>query len=312
MFRKKRQPAPFFRQPGAPFNPATGDHATLGQYPGKGTTLALFQVIGDDPADPTTQDTHDNYVVCRGYEADNDPTFRFLHDPYTAPATTPINVAKPYSVRGTFPYEQGQVIVAARIRGKLGFNPGKAETTVGQPADLDEETVLLTDDDDVGIAWMDIGTSPPPVPSYFHSVEGGFGNVAGTMLDCTWGLPPDVSGDFSWTDPELTWNGAEGAKATLELNCRMATSGTPTASEWFTVAMVSDFPAGYPAALGDEHIVFAIKNGDTTLLQPLAFHRRIVLHQGTKYRVRAQRILGSTGTITMDITRVYWSLHVYD
>jgi hypothetical protein len=45
------------------------------------------------------------------------------------------------------------VIVAARIKGRLGFNPGKG-VTVGQPADLDEEISLLTDDDDVGIAWM--------------------------------------------------------------------------------------------------------------------------------------------------------------
>ena len=150
MFRKKRQPAPFFNMPGAPFNPTTGERAPLGAYPVRGTTLALFQVIEED--------THDNYVVCRGHEADSDQEFRYLHDPYTVPTTTPINVAKPYSVRGTNPYEIGQVIVAARIKGKLGYNPGKA-VTVGQPADLDEEISLLNDDDSVGIAWMDI--TPP-------------------------------------------------------------------------------------------------------------------------------------------------------
>lgn len=151
MFRKRRIPAPNFRTPSQPFNPITGKNASLEQIPGKGTTLAMFQVIEDD--------THDNYVVCRGYEADNDPDFRYLHDPYTVPATTPINVAKPYSVRGTFPYELGQVIVAARIKGRLGYNQGKG-VTVGQPADLDEEIALLLDDDDVSIAWMDVGTSP--------------------------------------------------------------------------------------------------------------------------------------------------------
>lgn len=142
--------------PGAPFNPTTGEHAHLGPFPARGTTLGLFQVIGDDPTDPDTADTHDNYVVCRGYESESDPEHQFLHDPYTAESTTPIMVAKPYGVRGTFPYEQGQVIVAARIRNKLGYNAGKAKTTVGQPEDLDEEVVLLTDDDGVGISWLDI------------------------------------------------------------------------------------------------------------------------------------------------------------
>lgn len=159
MLRKKRQVAPNFRMPGAPFNPATGQHAALTPFPAKGTTLGFFQVIGDDPADPDTADTHDNYVVCRGYESESDPEHQFLHDPYTHDTTTPINVAKPYGVRGTFPYVQGQVIVAARIRNKLGYNAGKAVTTVGQPEDLDELIGLLTDDAGVGIAWLDIGTS---------------------------------------------------------------------------------------------------------------------------------------------------------
>src|SRR5678815_1342131 len=124
MFRKPYKPAPYFGMPGAPFNPLTGERAPLDRPPTKGTVLSLFQVVEDD--------THDNYVVCRGYEAEEDPEFRYLHDPYTVPTTTPINVAKPYSVRGTFPYEQGQVILAARVKGKLGYNPGKA-VTVGQP-----------------------------------------------------------------------------------------------------------------------------------------------------------------------------------
>lgn len=161
--------------PGAPFNPTTGEHAPLSPFPARGTTLGLFQVIGDDPTDPDTADTHDNYVVCRGYESESDPEHQFLHDPYTAESTTPIMVAKPYGVRGTFPYEQGQVIVAARIRNKLGYNAGKAETTVGQPEDLDEEVVLLTDDDDVGISWLDVGT--PSEPDYDIGLGTWVGNI---------------------------------------------------------------------------------------------------------------------------------------
>jgi len=155
--------------PGAPFNPATGERAPLGAYPGRGTTLALFQVVGDDPQDPATADTHDNYVVCRGYEADFDPNFRYLHDPYTKPDTTPINVAKPYSARGTFPYTQGQVIVAARIKNRLGYNAAKATApTVGQPEDLEDELELLLDDDDKGIAWLDISTPQPVAYDVAH------------------------------------------------------------------------------------------------------------------------------------------------
>lgn len=162
MFRKRRQPAPNFRMPGAPFNPVTGQRAQMNPEPTPGTILATFQVIGNDPDDAATQDTHANYVVCRGYEPQTDPFFRYLHDPYTKPDTTPINVAKPYAIRGTYPYKQGQVIVAARILTRLGVNQGKAVTTVGHPADLDEETELLLDDDDVAIAWLDISVSSPP------------------------------------------------------------------------------------------------------------------------------------------------------
>ena len=82
MFRKRRQPAPFFRMPGAPFNPATGQRAPLGRYPIKETLLSIFQVIGDDPNDSTTEDTHENYIVCRGFDPSVDPSFRFLHDPF--------------------------------------------------------------------------------------------------------------------------------------------------------------------------------------------------------------------------------------
>ncbi len=163
MFRKKRQPAPYFRMPGDPFNPVTGQRAQTGLPQTPGTILATFQVIGDDPEDETTEDTHDNYVVCRGFEPQIDPFFRYLHDPKTKPDTKSIKVAKPYDVRGTHPYRQGQVIVAARIATRLGFNQGKSKTTVGFPEDLDEEIEILKDDDDVAIAWLDIVTVPQGV-----------------------------------------------------------------------------------------------------------------------------------------------------
>lgn len=149
--------------PGAPFNPVTGQRAQMGSPPSPGTILSMFQVIGDTPSDATTEDTHENYVVCRGFEPDIDPFFRYLHDPYTKPETKSIKVAKPYAVRGTYPYKRSQVIVAARIRTRLGDNQGKAHTSVGYPENLDEETDLLFDDDNVAIAWLDITTVPQGV-----------------------------------------------------------------------------------------------------------------------------------------------------
>jgi hypothetical protein len=162
MFRKKRQPAPFFKMPGAPYNPATGERAPLGRYETTGTLLATFQVIGDDPADPDQADNHSDYIVCRGFEPTADPRFRYLRDPASAGDSQPINVAKPYSLRGTFPYKRGHVLVAARIRTRLGENQGVASQYIGQPEDLEETIGLLRDDNDVAIAWLDISCLPRP------------------------------------------------------------------------------------------------------------------------------------------------------
>lgn len=169
MFRKRRIPAPHFGIPGAPFNPVTGQRAQMNPQATPGTILATFQVIGDDPDDEATQDTHENYVVCRGFEPQIDPFFRYLHDPKTKPDTTSIKVAKPYAVRGTYPYKQGQILVAARILTRLGANQGKAVTSVGHPADLDEQAELLLDDDDVAIAWLDISTAPKPGVKFLNN-----------------------------------------------------------------------------------------------------------------------------------------------
>ncbi len=206
MFRKKRQPAPNFRMPGAPFNPVTGQRAQMGSPPTPGTILSTFQVIGDDPADAMTQDTHANYVVCRGFEPDIDPFFRYLHDPKTKPDTKSIKVAKPHSVRGTFPYKRGQVIVAARILTRLGANQGKASSSTGQPADLNEEVELLFDDDNVAISWLDIVT---PSSSIIR------GKLAGTL-----------SAGLSATLNVWGWNGSAEA----------ATGKTLTVYDWLLMS----------------------------------------------------------------------------
>lgn len=136
MLRKKRQPAPFFGMPGAPMNPVTGKRAPLGRDT-TATRVAMFQVIAAD--------THDNYVVCRGYDFENRV---FLNT---------VSVAKPYGLRGTFPYEVGHVLAAAKPRMVLGETPGVASVTTGQPADLNETVAILYDANAKPVAWLDLG-----------------------------------------------------------------------------------------------------------------------------------------------------------
>ena len=136
--RKRRQPTPGFKLP-HPYNPMTGQYADLGKK-GPSPVVALMQVIEED--------TYDNYLVCRGF----DPETRKFYDS--------INVAKPYGVRGDNAYEVGRVISCAKSQTQLGTNPGRAETTVGHPEDLDEAIVLLYADDGVSpIEWLETGGS---------------------------------------------------------------------------------------------------------------------------------------------------------
>lgn len=132
MFRKRATPAPGFRQP-SPFNPITGQFAQIGKA-GIVSRVAMMQVIEED--------THDNYVVCRGF------------DPETQRFYSTINVAKPYGARGSGSYQAGQVFAAIKAKTLLGDTSGVAKTTVGHPADLDEVVEILKDDDGNPIAWL--------------------------------------------------------------------------------------------------------------------------------------------------------------
>ena len=136
MWRKRATPAPGFRQ-AQPFNPIAGDYARIGTK-GVVTRIAMMQVI--------EADTHDNYVVCRGFDPERG---KFLNE---------VNVAKPYGLRGSNGvYVVGQVFSAAKPLTRLGETPGKGETTTGHPADLDEVIEILTDDAGNPVAWLDIG-----------------------------------------------------------------------------------------------------------------------------------------------------------
>lgn len=143
MWKKRASPAPFFRMP-APYMPITGKHAPIGTE-GILSFCAMMQIVGDDETEEN-EDTHDNYVVCRGF----DPDTRKFYDP--------INVAKPYGVRGTHPYTLAEVHPAIKARTRIGDTPGVCETTVGHPADLDETIEILRDDEGVAIEWLLLDT----------------------------------------------------------------------------------------------------------------------------------------------------------
>ncbi len=136
--RKRKNPTPFFRLP-PPFNPLTGESAEL-QGPEYDTRLAYFQVY--------SADTHANYVVTRGYDPSCDHFFNGT--------TGTVSVAKPYALRGTYPYKIGQILTCAKVRSRLGDNVGKAKTSQAHPADLNEAVELLTDDAGKGIVWLHV------------------------------------------------------------------------------------------------------------------------------------------------------------
>jgi len=183
MWRKRATSAPAFRQP-APYNPLSGQHAPIGRsFPY--SRIAMMQVAEED--------THDNYVVCRGFDPE---CGRFLNT---------VNVAKPYGIRGTNPYVVGQVFAAAKPRTALGDTPGKAETTVGHPADLDEAVMILTDDDGNPIAWLDIGTAEvgtPVLSGYITPIEETTQNVV-TAISASKHLSAKTIGIYDGTAEDI-------------------------------------------------------------------------------------------------------------
>lgn len=142
--------APKFGSP-TPHNPMTGKYETLlreGFYP----LCALLQVAAED--------THDDYVICRGFDTRERRFFDYVEGDADKKG---IAVAKPYGMRGINTFEIGEIhaaflpIYQFTERNEHNQNPGKAETTVGHPEDLDEDVVFLTTDDGIKINWMITG-----------------------------------------------------------------------------------------------------------------------------------------------------------
>lgn len=147
----RRNEAPGFNT-STPRNPVDGQYADLARK-GLLPYCALMQVA--------VEDTHDNYVICRGFDTRNRRFYDYVEGDANKKG---IAVSKPYGVRGTFPYEVGEIhaaflpIYQFTERTEYNQNPGKASTTTGHPADLTEDVEHLSDDNGIHINWMMIGS----------------------------------------------------------------------------------------------------------------------------------------------------------
>lgn len=152
MFRKRKQPAPYFKLP-PPYQPITGVHAPLkteGVFP----YCAMYQVA--------TEDTEDDYVICRGFDIRIN---RFI-DYEAGNADKPgIPVAKPFGSRRPGVYEIAQIFAAVlplqssnpsptSVDWRVGQNPGVSETTAGHPADLYEKVTEMYTTEGKAVNWM--------------------------------------------------------------------------------------------------------------------------------------------------------------
>lgn len=213
MRRKRASPAPAFRQP-APFDPTTGQYAPIGRQ-GILSRCAMMQIVGDDET-VTNEDTHDDYVVCRGF----DPETRKFYDS--------LNVAKPYGIRGTNPYQLAEVYPAIKPKTALGDTSGVAATTTGHPANLAEEVEILKDDDENPIAWL-LLTAPDTLQLRWGKLADEL-TVGGTTGVNLWQTTD--GGWEGWDEDSLkTWQNVYAPP--------VMTTGTVDASKWVLVGMVN-------------------------------------------------------------------------
>ena len=146
--KKRRVRQPGFGLGGTPFNPQTGEYATL-QPKGVFPYCALMQVAAED--------TEVNYVVCRGWEPREQKFIDYEAGNDEKPG---IAVAKPYAAREVGIYQPGAFHIAFLPMLRLGEgpqasqNPGVAATSTGQPADLQEEVEILYTSEGIVINWM--------------------------------------------------------------------------------------------------------------------------------------------------------------
>jgi hypothetical protein len=202
--RKLASVAPRYRQPSS-YNPFTGKYAILGRE-GILSRCAMMQIVGDDETE-ANEDTHDDYVFCRGYDPESEKFYN------------KIAVAKPYGVRGTFPYKLAEVYPAIKPMTLLGDTAMVAATTTGQPASLTEELDILyqdAPDDDHPIWWLLLDASG--MPMRWGKLDGTL-SVGGTQDVSLWqttgggwgGWDEDSGEDWTCYAPPLLSSGSIGS-----------------------------------------------------------------------------------------------------
>ncbi len=135
--------------PRIPWNHLEGKPAPL-EPSGISPHCAMMQVAAED--------THDNYVICRGY----DPRIKKFFDYVEGdPDKVGVPVAKPWSNRTAGAYTVGQIFPAMIPLTRIGQTPGvrdpgedEEDPLLGQPADLDEEVGILYTEDGKVINWL--------------------------------------------------------------------------------------------------------------------------------------------------------------
>ncbi len=136
MLRKRKNPTPAFGLP-PPFNPMTGEFAKL-TTPGIYPSCALVEVAAAD--------THDDYVICRGYDTRDQKFYEYDLDE----GKPGIPVAKPFGKRAAGLYAVGEVYAAFLPQSLIGQNSG---TIAAGSTDLLDLEILETDDGEY-INWM--------------------------------------------------------------------------------------------------------------------------------------------------------------
>jgi len=160
------------------------------------------------------EDTHADYVICRGY----DPRIRKFIDYDAADEDKPgVPVAKPYGKRQTGQYEVGQVFAALIPLTRIGQTAGVAATTSGHPADLDEEVEILYTDDDKVVSWLLLDDSGGGL--YWGKLDGALA-YDGTATVSVW--------EDDWTAD--TTENIEGVKPPPTM-----ASGTITSGSWVRI-----------------------------------------------------------------------------